>query len=69
LKYFTNWKKSSAVNEPFCKFPRNIFRISEIILGGNFDLALGLCAHARRKVFLFKDKAKLKNLVSLRSAS
>lgn len=69
LKYFTNWKKSSAVNEPFCKFPRNIFRISEIILGGNFDLALGLCAHARRKVFLFKDKEKLKNLVSLRSAS
>jgi len=42
------WKKSSAVNEPLFKFPRIIFKIFEIILAGNFDLALGLCAHARR---------------------
>lgn len=53
----------------FANFREIFSEYLKIILVGNFDLALGLCAHARRKVFLFKDKEKLKNLVSLRSAS
>jgi len=58
------------VNEPFLKICAKIFqKYSEIFPAANFDLAKGLCAHARRKVFLFKDKDELKILVSLRSAS